>query len=84
MSATALVGWLLAAGLALVPLLRRKKRTPRRPREVVLVPWLEADRMLAANEGWRVAPEEDHSPSRALVYLERDMPEGSSKGVTGQ
>ncbi len=42
------------------------------PREVVYVPWDRADQMLLAQEGWRIAREEDSNHCFGMVYLERD------------
>lgn len=39
------------------------------PREVRLVPWLDAGAMLKS--GWRLAPEEDSNRQIGTVYLER-------------
>lgn len=44
---------------------------PGREREVQLVDYLEADRMLKAGEGWHLAPEEDFNSTPGKVYLER-------------
>jgi hypothetical protein len=54
----------------LVSLFRRSKKS----REVVFVPYTEGDRMLRHNEGWRIAPEEDHNREIGWVWLERDSP----------
>jgi hypothetical protein len=52
----------------------RARRDPwinTREREVIAVPYAEADRLLKLREGWRLAPEEDYNRQRDLVYLER-------------
>lgn len=41
------------------------------PRELRFVFYTEADKMLSANEGWRIAPEEDRNQQFGFVYLER-------------
>ena len=41
------------------------------PRQVVLVSYAEADKMLLANKGWHLAPEEDDNNNYGRVYLER-------------
>lgn len=46
---------------------------PTLPREVVLVSYADGDRMLRANEGWRLAPEEDMNRMIGKVFLERNM-----------
>lgn len=47
------------------------RQPPPRPRELRRVGWMTADEMLKRKQGWRIAPEEDHNPSRTHVYLER-------------
>jgi hypothetical protein len=48
--------------------------TPRAPRQLALVRWGDANTMLLANVGWRLAPEEDSNRRLGWVYLERDLP----------
>lgn len=56
---------------------REYKKRPKVPREVVMVSYAEADRMLRANEGWRLAPEEDMNRVIGKVFLERDIVNGN-------
>ncbi|HZP87536.1 MAG TPA: hypothetical protein VFB54_12010 [Burkholderiales bacterium] len=43
-----------------------------KPRELIKVSYLDADRLIREDPRWRIAPEEDHNANRAWVYLERD------------
>jgi hypothetical protein len=43
-------------------------------RELVHVTWAEGDRMLRADEGWGLAPEEDLNRQVGMVYLQRRRP----------
>lgn len=45
---------------------------PPPPKEVVMVNWSDADRMLKANDGWRLSPMEDDNQIFGMVWLERD------------
>lgn len=47
------------------------KRTPPKRRHVCLVSYAEADKLLKANEGWKLAWEEDTNNRPNMVYLER-------------
>lgn len=44
---------------------------PKKERQLCVVSYAEADRMLRANEGWQLAPEEDTNNKPNQVYLER-------------
>ncbi len=47
------------------------KRTPPKRRHLCAVSYKEADLMLKADQGWKLAPEEDMNNTPNLVYLER-------------
>jgi hypothetical protein len=49
------------------------KRSPPKKRHVCLVSYAEADLMLKADEGWKLAPEEDENSRPNMVYLERHV-----------
>jgi hypothetical protein len=53
----------------LINLLRRDIKPPR---ELIFVSYIEADRKIRSQTGWRVAPEEDRNREWGMVYLERD------------
>jgi hypothetical protein len=77
-----LVGIVVGVGmlaLAVIAALWRSRRQPvsRLPREIVYVSWSKAGELFRQNVGWRIAPEEDHNPSRSLVYLEREAPDSA-------
>lgn len=46
-------------------------RARRRARELVFVTYAEGDRLLALDQGWRLAPEEDDNMVFGKVWLER-------------
>jgi hypothetical protein len=46
-------------------------RAPPKKRELKLVTYAEGDTMLKANEGWKLAWEEDTNNRPGVVYLER-------------
>lgn len=52
---------------------------PTTPRELRCVPWLEGDKIIRLNQGWRIAPEEDRNRCLGMVYLERDVPTQGTK-----
>ncbi len=45
----------------------------KKPRELVCVTYAEGNKMLLANVGWRIAPEEDSNWLLNKVWLERDV-----------